>query len=68
MVGALFLASITLAMLHLCWPQQHDFFRVFAVVAYLAYSSIIAALRTQVRHQMRLLVVLTFEIYRQGRD
>ena len=68
MVGALFFATITFAMLHMFWPWPHDFFRVFAALAYLAYTSVIAALRTQARHWVCLLIALTFEIYRQGRD
>ena len=66
--GALYLASITLAILHL-WPpwqqqqqqQQHTFFHVFAAVAYLAHSFIIAALRTQARPQLLLFMVFPFE-------
>ena len=68
--GTLYLASITLAILHL-WPpwhqqqqqqqQQHTFFHVFAAVAYLADSFVIAALRTQARPQLLLFMVFPFE-------
>ena len=47
--GALYITTISFVILHLWGGWQEDFFRIFAFVAYLAYSFIIAALRTQVK-------------------
>ena len=60
--GALYLTTIAFAILHLWGPPQHHYFYAVALIAYLAHSSIIAALRTQARHKMWLLIVLAFEI------
>ena len=60
--GALYLTTIAFAILHLWGPPKHQYFYAVALIAYLAHSSIIAALRTQARHKMWLLIVLAFEI------
>ena len=60
--GALYLTTIAFATLHLWRPPQHRYFHAVALIAYLAHSSIIAALRTQARLKMWLLIVLSFEI------